>query len=159
MQHHICPEIINIWSSRKKPHFCCMQCSVHHWTRNDEPVEVLLCLLICCVQHLPNRKEHLYYSLLNCIEKTVENSSEISKQNLAVNLSEFRGRFQVVFKEGWSQKSRDVVAVFIRGFYLWLLRVKSEHCLWVIVKENSESTMRLPGRTKARPHCVSQPSR
>lgn len=69
----------------KKPHLCFMQCLVHHWTRNDEPVEVLLCLLICCVQHLPNRKEHLYYSLLNCIEKTVENSSEISKQNLAVN--------------------------------------------------------------------------
>lgn len=33
----------------------------------------------------------------------------------------------------------DAVALFTHGFYLWLLRVKSEDCLWVIVKESSKT--------------------
>lgn len=40
----------------------------------------------------------------------------------------------MAFKKGWSQKSGEVVALFIHGFNLWLLRVKSEDSLWVIVK-------------------------
>lgn len=50
-------------------------------------------------------------------------------------LTEFRGRFQVGLGEGRSKKVEMLFhSLFIHGFTPGSLRVKSENCLWVIVK-------------------------